>query len=1063
MATKPVKGKNTKEGKKGSKNASAKKQTDSEKKPRSKTDKKQETKALPEQEVKEAPAKLRFKPEGLLENYPEVKIIIALLVCILLMLCNFHMCGAIGTAIYSLLHGLFGWLAYILPVFWFIAYTFLVANSGRYKSVAQSKILFADLLVWNMTGFAHLIGVSTKTAYNPVLYYKNGQSDFNGGMFGGLLAGGLQHVIGDAGAWIFLLAMFAILVIFITERKATMLVAHEIQLVKSFFDGGSEIEADTVPAVENQEKEDVSSAYEEVSYEDVAESGALASKDNNRLSGPEEILQVPADYPGSKKEPARSKFIFGKLPFSKDKKDEKADKADSAIVEDTKRSRYQERGPVVEKNPYVNGMNGNQMKRQKLLLDRDLLTLEAMGFESQIFAQASKNADTTVSIDDFILYNSIQEWDDSTPYVMPDPLEPEGYEDDSVLISADDWQSDRSGEIIGADFWQSDIEEKGEELQILNPWEEEIEDTPQEDLKYVFPVEALKSKEDDADSYDSVFVYEEPDGSKEMEDAVDLTEHVELPESFISASPKKGKSVQDINIWKDKDSRGSRSDSGSVTFTEPIKEKPKPEVIKKPYVAPPINKLKAQGVFKLSIGNSHREIQQKLAHTLESFGVKVKMGAISVGPAVTRYELEPEVGVKVSRIVSLQDDIKLALAAADVRIEAPIPGKSAVGIEVPNKENTIVGFRELIDTEKFKNHPSKLCVAIGRDLAGQVQVADLAKMPHLLIAGATGSGKSVCINTLIMSILYKANPDEVKLIMVDPKVVELSAYNGIPHLLIPVVTDPRKASNALRWAVDEMDARYNKLAQYKVRNIQGYNEEVKKRKALDPTLEDEPMYQMVIIVDELADLMMVAPGEVEEAICRLAQKARAAGIHLVLATQRPSVNVITGLIKANVPSRIAFAVSSGVDSRTILDMNGAEKLLGKGDMLYYPYGLQKPIRVQGAFISDEEVSAVVEYIVKHNSEKSGEERMVEMITSASETKQVTSDQDEYFADAARFIIEKDKASIGALQRQFKIGFNRAARLMDALADVGIVGEEEGTKPRKILMNLEELEAFLKNM
>ena len=355
----------------------------------------------------------------------------------------------------------------------------------------------------------------------------------------------------------------------------------------------------------------------------------------------------------------------------------------------------------------------------------------------------------------------------------------------------------------------------------------------------------------------------------------------------------------------------------------------------------------------------------KLQQTLQSFGVGVTITNVSCGPAVTRYELQPEQGVKVSKITNLADDIKLNLAAADIRIEAPIPGKAAVGIEVPNKENSAVMFRELIEGNEFKDHGSNLAFAVGKDIGGQIVVTDIAKMPHLLIAGATGSGKSVCINTLIMSILYKAHPDDVKLIMVDPKVVELSVYNGIPHLLIPVVTDPKKASAALNWAVMEMTERYNRFAELGVRDIKGYNTKVEKVKDYQDE-KFQKMPQIVIIVDELADLMMVAPGEVEDAICRLAQMARAAGIHLIIATQRPSVNVITGLIKANVPSRIAFSVSSAIDSRTIIDGSGAEKLLGKGDMLFFPSGYPKPVRIQGAFVSDKEVGEVVEFLASQH-------------------------------------------------------------------------------------------------
>ena len=494
-----------------------------------------------------------------------------------------------------------------------------------------------------------------------------------------------------------------------------------------------------------------------------------------------------------------------------------------------------------------------------------------------------------------------------------------------------------------------------------------------------------------------------------------------------------------------------------------LDEETKPE-----YVFPPVSLLARPQ--KGTSGNSDSEVREtavKLQNTLHNFGVNVTVTNVSCGPSVTRYELLPEQGVKVSRIVNLSDDIKLNLAAADIRIEAPIPGKPAVGIEVPNKENSAVLLRELIESDEFQNASSNLSFAVGKDIAGKVVVADIAKMPHLLIAGATGSGKSVCINTLIMSILYKADPQDVKLIMIDPKVVELSVYNGIPHLFIPVVTDPKKASGALNWAVAEMTERYQKFAKYGVRDLKGYNAKIEAIKDIEDPEKPKKLPQIVIIVDELADLMMVAPGEVEDAICRLAQLARACGIHLIIATQRPSVNVITGLIKANMPSRIAFSVSSGVDSRTIIDMNGAEKLLGKGDMLFYPQGYQKPARVQGAFVSDREVSDVVEFLTQKNDagsySREMEEQMSKVQSAASSSMSASSsggDIDSNFVEAGKFIIEKEKASIGMLQRVFKIGFNRAARIMDQLSEAGVVGPEEGTKPRKVLMTMEEFEQYI---
>lgn len=505
-------------------------------------------------------------------------------------------------------------------------------------------------------------------------------------------------------------------------------------------------------------------------------------------------------------------------------------------------------------------------------------------------------------------------------------------------------------------------------------------------------------------------------------------------------------------------------ENGDLSVSEQIRETQ--EEPRKEYMFPPVSLLKRSSRKAGSFSDKvYKETAIKLQQTLRDFGVGVTVTNISCGPSVTRYELHPEQGVKVSRIVGLADDIKLSLAAEDIRIEAPIPGKSAVGIEVPNKENNMVYLRELLEAEAFKKHDSRLAFAVGKDIGGQVVVTDIARMPHMLIAGATGSGKSVCINTIIMSIIYKSGPDDVKLIMIDPKVVELSVYNGIPHLLIPVVTDPKKASGALNWAVAEMTDRYKKFAEYNVRDLKGYNAKVESIEAVDDAGKPKKLPQIVIIVDELADLMMVAPGEVEDAICRLAQLARAAGLHLVIATQRPSVNVITGLIKANVPSRIAFAVSSGVDSRTIIDMNGAEKLLGKGDMLFYPSGFPKPQRVQGAFVSDQEVQKVVDFLTRQGLTADYSPEVVHQINAAPAAAAAGggSSRDEYFAEAARFIVEKEKASIGMLQRMFKIGFNRAARIMDQLAEAGIVGEEEGTKPRKVLVTMEELEGIIQHL
>jgi len=478
------------------------------------------------------------------------------------------------------------------------------------------------------------------------------------------------------------------------------------------------------------------------------------------------------------------------------------------------------------------------------------------------------------------------------------------------------------------------------------------------------------------------------------------------------------------------------------------------------YVLPPIDILqKPKGGGGDKYKKELTATAQKLQNTLDSFGVSAKVINVSRGPAVTRYELAPDVGVKVSKIVGLTDDIALNLAAPSIRMEAPIPGKAAVGIEIPNTAVDAVFLRETLDTPEFKDHSSKIAFGLGKDTAGKTMIADIAKMPHVLIAGATGSGKSVCINTIITSLLYRAKPNEVKLIMIDPKVVELGVYNGIPHLLIPVVTDPKKAAGALNWAVQEMVNRYNLFAQKGVRDMKGYNE------ALKAAGEDGAMPHIVIIVDELADLMMVAPNDVEDAICRLAQMARAAGMHLVIATQRPSVDVITGLIKANVPSRIAFAVSSQVDSRTILDMAGAEKLLGKGDMLFFPMGASKPTRVQGAFVTDKEVEQIVEFIKSKNEVKYDED-VLEKIQNGgaaiSKSDEDAGDNDPLLNDVINMVVEIGQASTSLIQRRFKVGYARAARIIDQMEERGIISGFDGTKPRQVLIskeNWEEMQAM----
>ena len=575
-------------------------------------------------------------------------------------------------------------------------------------------------------------------------------------------------------------------------------------------------------------------------------------------------------------------------------------------------------------------------------------------------------------------------------------------------------------------------------------------------------------------------VFDEPEDTEETEDAFISKKPMDsfAPKDEVDIVPmsqKKTEAARGISLKPVSEKAESfRSDKVSEKKEEPdrgekLSEKKAEEKVipikpEKPYEFPPIDLLeKPKRGGSAASDEELRGTAKKLEETLESFNVHVKMGGITCGPTVTRFELLPEQGVRVNKITNLADDLKLTLAAPSIRIEAPIPGKAAVGIEVPNTEASPVSFRELLEGEDFSKAKSSLTFAVGKDIAGKVIMADIAKMPHLLIAGATGSGKSVCINTLIMSILYKADPKDVKLIMIDPKVVELSCYNGIPHLFCPVVTDPKEAAASLNWAVREMMDRYNKFKELNVRNIAGYNDKIKRIPDAEKQGYEKLPY-LVVIVDEFADLMMVASKEVEDAVCRLAQLARAAGIHLVLATQRPSVNVITGVIKANIPSRIAFSVSSTIDSRTILDKGGAEKLLGKGDMLFFPSGYTEPVRVQGAFVSDKEVNDVVEFLCSNNETPEYNHAVTEIVETPAEEaepeKKPKSDRDEYFEDAGRFVIESERAAAGQLQRHFSIGFNRAGRIIDQLHKAGVVGPAEGTKPRRVLMTVEEFEQMI---
>ena len=955
----------------------------------------------------------------------EVIIICSFAVAILLFLSNFRLCGVFGDVLRSVQLGLFGMIGYLLPIMLFVGTCFHLSNQGNIHAAVKLAAVIGVFLT--LCGLLQLMfGKAPEGASLMEYYTVSSVNGAGGGLVGGALSGLLRFLLGRAGAYLVLVVLLIICMVCITGKSFV-----------SFVQQGSD-------RAYQYAREDMDRRRE--LHAQRAEERRLL-KEEQRVRGVNleaTALGVREDIPeGFYEEEGLAEDAF-EQEFGAD--------------------------PVRKSEPAENGMSSADEFRGRIQLPRNYDTAGTVGAR-----QAKPEGEAGR------LARELESWE----------AEEEEPVYETIRVQRDKRTLDEMDMGVGAPRPVSFKDEIGglrEEVYrqepaavpvtVREPEKQEMEEAPEQKAVHIAPWETepeeetihLNEAREKTDSEETspwdpdpdcipASVPASPETVRPSMAAPDTLYQAEGTKRVVTAS---GKIIEtETDLLQKKLEKKREAEEVQAAEVSVVQEIHKKEEEKKEYVFPPTDLLK-KPVHNASFSeNEFKATAIKLQQTLHNFGVGVTVTNISCGPSVTRYELLPEQGVKVSKIVSLTDDIKLSLAAADIRIEAPIPGKSAVGIEVPNKENNIVYLRELFESEAFHRHKSRLAFAVGKDIGGQVVVTDIAKMPHLLIAGATGSGKSVCINTLIMSIIYKADPADVKLIMVDPKVVELSVYNGIPHLLIPVVTDPKKASGALNWAVAEMTDRYKKFAECNVRDLKGYNERVEKLADIDDDKKPKKLPQIVIIIDELADLMMVAPGEVEDSICRLAQLARAAGIHLVIATQRPSVNVITGLIKANVPSRIAFSVSSGVDSRTIIDMNGAEKLLGKGDMLFYPAGFPKPQRVQGAFVSDEEVSRVVEFLTEQGMVAEYSQEVVNKVASPSmDGGTPGADRDELFVQAGAFIIEKDKASIGMLQRAFKIGFNRAARIMDQLAEAGVVGEEEGTKPRKILMSPEQFDEMM---
>ncbi|HIV93162.1 MAG TPA: DNA translocase FtsK [Candidatus Eisenbergiella stercoravium] len=968
----------------------------------------------------------------------EIVLIGVFALCVLLFLCNFGVIGPVGNAVSSVMFGLFGMVAYVVPVLVFVGLAFGLSNRGNF--FASLKIA-AGILLFILIGVVlELIGgeAASMESYSVVTLYTSGaETKMGGGVLSGSFAWLLEHFLGMVGAVLLVIVLSIICLVIVTEKSFVGGVktgsrrvyesAREDAIARKerARQRREEQESRRAQEARRREEEEARLDAEKILRMDKKVFGVMPNltlSEDTRAAGAENVPHTSSSGMGkAKTEIHDEKGTDNLIDFEKIR-------IHSAALEQVEEERAEK--PENEKTSFF--------RREKREAGQEMPERKAPAFRKDKEAyddplpKACRNADV---FRDMQMMKPI--------HITAEPIGEQNEEKQEAL-----WMEEKAAafaEVDSAEEFVEDTADSGD-----------AEDLTEHDEMAAEKTDASMEYEDAPDDENVVVVPEEKETDKRGEPEFS---GIRLAEGEVPASVEKEAAG--------KPDRASRAVAvKEAAEVVPKASPPKPKAPPRPYQFPPLSLLKkAENKNGQDAARELRNTAAKLQQTLATFGVKVTITDISQGPAVTRYELQPEQGVKVSKIVGLSDDIKLNLAATDIRIEAPIPGKAAIGIEVPNKENTVVSLRELLESKTFREFPSKLAFAVGKDIAGKVVVSDIAKMPHMLIAGATGSGKSVCINTLIMSILYKAKPDEVKLILVDPKVVELSVYNGIPHLLIPVVTDPKQASSALHWGVAEMESRYQKFADWNVRDLKGYNKKVEEQRKKGNPDAPERLPQIVIIVDELADLMMVAPGEVEESICRLAQLARAAGIHLIIATQRPSVDVITGLIKANMPSRAAFAVSSGVDSRTILDMNGAEKLLGKGDMLFYPQGYPKPARVQGAFVSDSEVSDVVDFLKNQAIGNVYDEGILEKVKSMESSSSSASggggsERDSYFEQAGRFIIEKDKASIGMLQRMFKIGFNRAARIMDQLADAGVVGEEEGTKPRKILMSEEQFEQYI---
>ena len=1041
---------------------------------------------------RETPVEEALREEKDREMKVEIGTIVFVALMLLLFLCNFHIIGAFGEAVSGFMFGVCGLLAYIFPVFATVFMFFFRANRGNGKAM---KKLFASTLLYVLIGI--ICDMASKTAVSMESYSFTGlftlgkEGRCGGGLLSGTIAYFIKSWLGQVGLVLLVILGIIISLVLLTEKSFINMIKNKTLDIK---DRGMEYleERRERQRIEQEERAQLSeerrSRLEDKSNTPQAENTQQDKLRQGDVEAPVidngTVVPMPPEappvndinsYKPNLRDSLKEKFEAQKEKYRIDKELRREAKENDAILQ------------VAQNNEYYGGNTGYGSTQ-------DMHEITYDNGSGQGFSQPGSGYDQN--------YRDGQYYDQYY----------DGYNDQSYSQGADQKVSqaqnytgqnapyDEEGEILKYKINNGETLVDMYGRPVFNFEKEPVRSEHSVVVKDEFDAMSGVQDEESTETYnndedilssgdeDIMATYEKVTREQELKRASE--ENPDVRKVITPVERKKPVAVpvseEKEDLWAP-DSVNPEPEKVHYEDEKPVNRSESSEkradagteFKNRPYKFPPTTLLKSGKGASKGDREELENTKYNLQETLRNFGVNVEITEAVQGPTVTRYEMTLEPGTKVSKILGLSDDIKLSLASADIRIEAPIPGKSAVGIEVPNKETSMVALRDLLESKEFKEAKSNLSFAVGKNIGGDVIVTDIGKMPHVLIAGSTGSGKSVCINTLIMSLIYKSTPEDVQMIMVDPKVVELSVYNGIPHLMLPVVTDPKKAAAALAWGVKEMESRYKKFADLSVRDLAGYNEKIKQLTPAELAdseakgLSHYKLPKIVIIIDELADLMMVCGKEVEEAICRLAQLARACGIHLVVATQRPSVDVITGLIKANMPSRMAFAVSSGTDSRTILDSVGAEQLLGKGDMLFYPQGKPKPERLQGAFVSDEEVSAVVDFLKAqklHNvfAEQAGiNSDTLETVSDSKDGKSSAASsgedgdgRDELFAEAGRCIINSGKCSIGYLQRMLKIGFNRAARIMDSLSEEGVVGPESGTKAREILMTIEEFEQYL---